>query len=201
VRVEVEPLRCGMDNNCLANGCPNRFIADVPSGWAFINVFVAESRVEGLLCPIHAYCLGSLLGGSDAVVPQSQGDEADRLERSREIMIVDDDPAIRESLCETLENEGYVVHVAANGNEALAKLQSSPSVSLILLDLTMPVMDGWAFLHEQQRRPELFSVPVLVITAGSAIKDEDEESQIDAAGLLRKPLDIPQLLRSVQRLC
>src|SRR5579862_4602951 len=65
------------------------------------------------------------------------------------ILIVDDDPDIRDSLKEVLEDEGYEVNGVANGREALDYLRKSPRPCVILLDLMMPVMDGWQFRREQ----------------------------------------------------
>ena len=67
------------------------------------------------------------------------------------ILIVDDDPDIRDSLKEVLEDEGYEVNGVANGREALDYLRKSPRPCVILLDLMMPVMDGWQFRKEQKQ--------------------------------------------------
>jgi CheY-like chemotaxis protein len=77
--------------------------------------------------------------------------------RVKRILVVDDDPDIRETITELLQEEGYVVTAAAHGGEALSALRADPTVGLILLDLMMPIMDGWQFRNEQrQDRPFLW---------------------------------------------
>ena len=79
------------------------------------------------------------------------------------IMVVDDDQGAMEALSDILEYEGYQVQRAQNGLQALEHLQTTrPSPDLIILDLLMPVMDGWEFRVRQKEDPELAKVPVLV---------------------------------------
>jgi two-component system chemotaxis response regulator CheY len=111
--------------------------------------------------------------------------------RSREILVVDDDPDIRDGLAEALTSEGYTVRTAADGEDALRQLRAR-AADLILLDLMMPVMDGWAFRAAQKRRPEIARIPLLVVTASGA-----EFSDADA--VLRKPFELTDLLRLVKR--
>src|SRR5947207_15447872 len=81
------------------------------------------------------------------------------------ILIVEDDFDIREALTQILEDEGFQVRCASNGREALEVATSGPAPRLILLDLMMPVMNGWQFRAEQLKDPRLAEVPVLVISA------------------------------------
>src|SRR5262245_23155992 len=81
------------------------------------------------------------------------------------VLVVDDDEEIRNALTEFLSDEGYGVVSASNGREALASLREGVHPSVILLDLMMPVMDGWDFRAEQLRDPGLRDIPVVVITA------------------------------------
>src|SRR4051794_28574938 len=91
---------------------------------------------------------------------------------SKLILVVDDDPDLRDTLGQILEDEGYSVAAASNGREALAYLRERPAPSLILLDLMMPVMDGWQFRSEQRLDSVLAKIPVLVISAsGTGIED------------------------------
>src|SRR5262249_1755713 len=82
------------------------------------------------------------------------------------VLVVDDDSDIRGALCELLEDEGYRVVAASNGEEALVYLNSRERPCVILLDLMMPVMDGWEFRRQQQKDPRWSQIPVVVITAG-----------------------------------
>jgi two-component system, chemotaxis family, chemotaxis protein CheY len=116
------------------------------------------------------------------------------------LLLVEDDPDIRETLAEVFAEEGYEVSVAANGREALDQLRRRPPLpEIILLDLMMPLMDGWQFHTEQQKVSELAAIPVIVLSAdGSA---GDKARRIHAAGSLRKPLDVAVLLDMVERIC
>ena len=112
------------------------------------------------------------------------------------ILVVDDDRGAMEALSDILEYEGYHVQRAQNGLQALEYLQSTrPCPNLIVLDLLMPVMDGWEFRMRQKQNPDLAKIPVLVVTAIGAT------AGIDAVSVLRKPVDIDALLRTVARYC
>ena len=118
----------------------------------------------------------------------------------RFILIVDDDADNRDSIGEALESEGYRVAGAANGAEALSLLRNKLlRPDLILLDIMMPVMDGWAFRAEQRNDPEIASIPVVVFTAYGVPKDIAE--QLQAVGFLKKPPRLNDLLSAVSRVC
>ena len=113
------------------------------------------------------------------------------------VLVVDDDPDIRESLREVLEDEGYEVACVGNGREALDHLKAaSPRPCVILLDLMMPVMDGWQFRREQKLDADIADIPLVVITATGK-----RPVLIDAAELVMKPLDLSQLFSAVERYC
>lgn len=116
-------------------------------------------------------------------------------ETTRPILVVDDDADIRCTLTEFLEYEGYAVETARNGREALAYLRTHPSALLVLLDLMMPVMDGFQFRIEQKKTPELASIPVVVMTAHAALKP----GAIDVPDVLSKPLDLDRLVDAIER--
>jgi CheY-like chemotaxis protein len=115
------------------------------------------------------------------------------------VFVVDDDEAIRDSLCEILNDEGYDVVCVANGAEALIELQryvarhEQPCV--ILLDLMMPVMNGYDFRLRQQEDPGLGKIPVVVISAHGS------PHSISANGFLPKPLHLDRLLSTVHQFC
>ena len=112
------------------------------------------------------------------------------------VMVVDDDQGAMEALSDILEYEGYRVQRAQNGLQALEDLQKTrPTPDLIILDLLMPVMDGWEFRMRQREDPDLAKIPVLVVTAIGAT------AGIDAVSILRKPVDVDALLRTVARYC
>ncbi len=116
------------------------------------------------------------------------------------ILVVDDDPDIREAIIEVLEENGHRTLSAANGNEALAALRSSDEPPcVILLDLMMPIMDGRAFREAQQADPELAKIPVIVL---SAFRDSAETAkQLDVAGYLPKPVSLDALISLIDTFC
>jgi CheY-like chemotaxis protein len=115
------------------------------------------------------------------------------------VLLVDDDPDVRETVAALLELEGYRVTVAVNGQEALCLLQIGPPPSLILLDLLMPVMDGFEFRRHQRAHPAWASLPTVVMTA---VDDPViETSMVGAVECLTKPFDVAHLLALVARFC
>jgi two-component system response regulator MprA len=112
---------------------------------------------------------------------------------------VDDDLDIRDALQDVFELEGYAVLLAADGLEALTQLrQVETPPRLILLDLMMPRMDGFAFREALRHDAALSDIPVLVASADLDVKGAAEG--LDVAGWLRKPLDLSELLTAVKRL-
>jgi CheY-like chemotaxis protein len=112
------------------------------------------------------------------------------------ILIVEDNPELRETLGLLLEGEGFEVSTAVHGQDALDVLRREPELpDLILLDLQMPVMDGVSFLGALPAAgiPHATDVPVLVVTAGRISVD-------GVAGIIRKPFELDQLLAAVSRL-
>jgi two-component system, OmpR family, response regulator CpxR len=116
------------------------------------------------------------------------------------ILIVEDDAAIRQTVAELLEDEGYEVECAVNGADALARLDRSETPGLILLDLTMPVMDGWSFRATQRGDPRLARIPTVVVTANLAGETRGD-AELAADALLAKPFDLDRLIDTVHRLC
>ncbi len=113
------------------------------------------------------------------------------------VLIVEDDRDTREMLGRFLELEGFDVSTAANGQLALDALRKDRA-SVIVLDLMMPVMDGWQFRQHQVRDPRLADIPVVVVTAAGSRK---ALPPIDAHGWLSKPVDLDMLLQTITPLC
>ncbi len=118
---------------------------------------------------------------------------------ARCILVVEDDDAIRETIAELLEEEGYVVSRAANGAEALDCLHRDGAAALILLDLMMPTMNGWEFRAQQRSEPALAGIPVVVLSADNALEQKARSLGVDA--WLAKPFEVERLLETVDRLC
>ena len=115
------------------------------------------------------------------------------------VLVVDDDPDIRESLSEVLTDEGYQVVTAVDGRDALAKLRGEgAAASVILLDLMMPVMSGVQFYAEKQRDPQLSPIPVVVVSADGSVR---QKAALLGGEFIAKPVRIEQVLDAVQRHC
>ena len=115
------------------------------------------------------------------------------------ILIVDDDLGIRQAASEILSDEGYQVVTVNNGREALNFLRTSTRrPALILLDLTMPEMDGWAFRAEQKHDPLLHSIPVAVFTTQERLS---EALRMAIADFVPKPVNYDRLVATVNRFC
>jgi two-component system, chemotaxis family, chemotaxis protein CheY len=112
------------------------------------------------------------------------------------VLVVDDDLSILVTVAELLTLEGYVVQTATNGKEALHEMEQRCPV-LVLLDMRMPVMDGWEFARRVRQRS--CQPRILVMTAAQDAKKWADE--IHADGHLDKPFDILDLLTTVERLC
>ncbi len=118
---------------------------------------------------------------------------------TRPIMIIEDDPDISEAVASILEDRDYRPIVASNGQEGLDRLRATDERPLvILLDLMMPVMDGWQFRSAQAGDPALADIPVVLLSAHLDV--EAAARQMSAAAWLRKPVDLQELLDVVARL-
>lgn len=115
------------------------------------------------------------------------------------ILVVEDDRAIREVFIQILEDEGYGAVGAANGQEAIDMLRRPQRFCLILLDLMMPVMNGWQFRLAQRQDPVLAPIPVVVISADASA--QEHVRQMDVDGFLKKPVELDLLLSTIDQLC
>jgi CheY-like chemotaxis protein len=116
------------------------------------------------------------------------------------VCVIDDDADIREILSDVLNQEGYEVVVAGDGESALNRLRArADGWSLIILDLMMPRMNGWEFRRQQLQDPALASIPVVLLTgAGNAAATTDD---LSVAGVIEKPVDLDALLEKVAAYC
>jgi two-component system, chemotaxis family, chemotaxis protein CheY len=116
----------------------------------------------------------------------------------KHVLVVDDEVDLQEAICEVLEAEGYATSRASNGIEALDCLRKVPTC-VVLLDLTMPVMDGWEFRRRQLGDEALAKIPVVLVTADGNAREKAEK--ISAQGFLQKPFRPDDLLRTVAGYC
>jgi CheY-like chemotaxis protein len=109
----------------------------------------------------------------------------------KRILVVEDDPGVRDALAAVLVLEGHTVTTAENGVEALALLPGTPPFAVILLDLMMPIMDGFTFLSERARNPRVAAIPVIVM---SAFEPRPPDGPPLDVPYVRKPIDVDHLL-------
>jgi CheY-like chemotaxis protein len=114
-------------------------------------------------------------------------------------LIVEDDDDQRESLVDLLQAEGYRAAGVPNGQEALEELRQGPPPCLILLDLMMPVMNGWEFREQQRLDPALAAIPVAVVTGVRGSRDQ--VAALGAVHYFQKPVDPAALLATVSEYC
>jgi CheY-like chemotaxis protein len=115
----------------------------------------------------------------------------------RAVLVVEDHRAVREGMVEALTHEGFVGIPAANGQEALDYLKSGGQASVIVLDLKMPVMNGWTFRQQQQDDPRLAEIPTIVLSGCDARPFDNDVP----AAILEKPVDLRALIALLEVLC
>lgn len=134
------------------------------------------------------------------------GDKGDEMENRQDpgpeprpkgrLLIVEDEPDLRDSLSEFLADQGYAVDCAAHGRDALDRLRSDPRPNLILLDLMLPVMDGWEFMQQQSQDPVFRTIPVVVLSGAGALESRTAPVRVVASFI--KPFDLEALLPFVE---
>lgn len=115
------------------------------------------------------------------------------------MLVVDDDPLIRRFMRDILEEAGFRIVLASNGQEALVYLASGPPPAVILCDLAMPVMDGREFCERKHADARLAPIPVVVIS-GIARMEPDPQA-LNARALFEKPLPVDYLLTVLHDFC
>ena len=102
------------------------------------------------------------------------------------VLLVDDDEAVRSMMARFLRWEGFAIVEASNGQEALTHLQAGCGAGAILLDLRMPVMDGWTFRRAQREDPLIADIPVVILSGA----DAQRFAELDAVAAFEKPVEI-----------
>ena len=114
-----------------------------------------------------------------------------------DILLAEDDEDLRDAMVDTLNDAGYSVEAVGNGRDALEWIEDTVDPpKLILLDLMMPVMDGWQFLSERQKTPKAAAIPVVVLSANGTFLEQGE-----TVAFLRKPVAVKPLLDIVAGYC
>lgn len=111
------------------------------------------------------------------------------------VLVVDDDAAVARSLVMFLELEGFTPVPVRNGLEALAYLRGGGAADVILLDLRMPIMDGWGFRREQLLDPAFARIPVVVLSGA----DEERVAEVGAAAVFQKPVRLGEVLTVLRK--
>lgn len=111
------------------------------------------------------------------------------------VLVVEDEAPLRELMCQALALNGYQVIGAANGRDALDALERIEHVCLVLLDLLMPVMNGWEFLTQIQQRPAYVATPVVVHTSAAS------QAPVGVTRVIQKPIRLDRLLAVVREFC
>ncbi len=169
-------------------------------GWSVLNALKADPNLAAvpviMVTFVDERMLSTTLGAVDLVNKPVDWDRLksvlDRLrEAEGEVLVVDDDAGVRERLRIMLERSGWTVGEASNGEEALQRVMHGPPRA-ILLDLTMPVMDGFAFLHALRETPGCGDIPVIVFSARD-ISAADREQLRDADRIMSKTVSLRDL--------
>lgn len=113
---------------------------------------------------------------------------------SHVVLLVEDDEDIRSVVGDLLRDEGYSVALAEHGRAAVTLLERGLKPSVILLDLMMPLMNGWEFYEHHQSTPALACLPLIVLTAS-------DHRKLGDARVLKKPVDLAELLAAVRSAC
>lgn len=158
-----------------------RKMREVRSELAIVRKILLDNTKEDLRNPLI-----TTLGSFEA--PSS-----DRGSVVSTILVVDDDEDIRDCLKDTLEAQGYVVQLAADGQEALDMLRAGPLPSLVLFDIMMPVVDGVTLFRECAKDPILSKIPAIVISAQAT------PNELPVARLA-KPINLDALFGTIERL-
>jgi CheY-like chemotaxis protein len=114
------------------------------------------------------------------------------------VLIVEDDEVIRDVLQQLLQYQGYETLTANHGRDALEKLPNMAQPALLLMDLMMPVMNGWELLAELRRDPRWQQLPVIILSAGGEAQQLLEDPYVR---FLKKPLRMNSLLQLVKTFC
>jgi CheY-like chemotaxis protein len=115
------------------------------------------------------------------------------------VLVAEDNPVNRELLREVLESHGYTVIEACDGEEALRRIEATPP-DILLLDLGMPVMDGYTTVQHIRRNPAMATLPVLAVTAYAMQSDREKVMAAGFDGYLSKPIQMGVLFDEMQRL-
>jgi len=118
-----------------------------------------------------------------------------------DVLVIDDDPASLDIVRLLLRHYGATVHTAINGEEGLSKLESI-TPRLILSDLSMPIMDGWAMISRVRANPTTAHIPIVALTAHAMVGDSERAISVGSSAYMSKPINpstfMTDLMKSLQ---
>lgn len=123
------------------------------------------------------------------------------MNRCKRILVVEDNEDVRESIVDVLASEGYAVETARNGKEALLKLETMDDPTLVLLDLMMPVMNGWEFIDAQKKDRRFKNHRIVTISAVNPTQSIEDPTPLDVDGKISKPLSLEGIWAEVRKHC
>ena len=118
--------------------------------------------------------------------------------RGRKVLVVDDDARNIFALTSVLENQDMEVLSATNGRQAIELIEGTPDLSVVLMDIMMPEMDGYETMRQIRKSPELRTLPILALTAKAMKGDRDKCLEAGASDYLAKPVNTEQLLSALR---
>ena len=118
---------------------------------------------------------------------------------SNDLLLVEDNELNRDMLRRRLQRQGFEVHTASDGEEALAHLREH-GAGLVLLDMSLPVKDGWTTCREVRADPGISATPIIALTAHAMNEDRERALEVGCDDYATKPIDFPGLLQKIGRL-
>ena len=161
-----------------------------------LESFMCTHPRNGLSLAWRTYMTGTATINSTVAVRHDTRHLSYKRSTRPHVLIVDDDPVLREFMAQVLMAEGFDTDLARNGRDALDKARDNPP-RVIVLDMMMPVMDGWTFRAHQRDCVTIAAIPVVVLSGVPLARVRD----LGAAATLRKPVDTDELISAIRALC
>lgn len=142
-------------------------------------------------------------GKSAGITVETSGNEPSTpmaMAQNPTVLVVDDSAALRRTLALTLQKSGYRVLQAKDGREALEQLQQTSGVNLVICDVEMPNMNGFEFLGQRRRDPEMMKIPVAMLTSRSSEKHRQLATHLRASAYFTKPYVEQQFLQTIKNM-
>ena len=118
---------------------------------------------------------------------------------AKKILVIDDDPDVMDLVQTALSSAGYEVHAAYDGKQGVEKIKKQRP-DLLIMDLTMPIMDGWAVLIALKKDPNYTAIPVMIITSSKEIQNIEKAKKLGVQSYLVKPFDPQKMIKIARHL-